>query len=320
MQVLCGVLLLGLTGCVMVNLADLFSDELEEVVLQEEDGLFVSDRVLLVDVSGIIAPQSASGLFREATCSPDYIKAVLNRARQDPRIKALLLRIDSPGGGVSATDMVTHEIKAFAEATGLPVYAHVMGVGASGGYYVATAADRIYAEPTAVTGSIGVVMMLPKLKGMAEKVGYEQVVIKSGEMKDIGNALRDMSDEEKKVFEDLVMSMYDRFLDTIMAGRPKLESRDQLRSIADGRIYTADQAAELDLVDGVAHLDEVIGKLKQAAGVTKAHVVTFAYRGNPEANIYSPAGTARPASFRLEWPRDLLGYRSGLHYLWLPGQ
>jgi protease-4 len=312
--------IIGLSGCVMVNLSSLFSNELEEIVLFEEDAWLVFDKILLLDVSGMITSESLSGLFSETSSSPDRISAVLNKARQDRNIKAVLLRINSPGGGVAATDLIAHEIQSFARTTGLPVYAHILDVGASGGYYVASVADRIYAEPTCITGSIGVIMSLPKFKELAEKVGYEQVVIKSGKMKDLGNALRDMSEEERRVFEEMVLSMYNRFLDVIVAGRPAFDTREQLLPLADGRVFTAEQAREHGLIDEVAHMDRVLQDLKAAAGLRRAHVITYSFRQNPEATLYSPTGSADAFPVRIDWPSLLPAGQAGLYYLWLAGE
>lgn len=316
-----GAVIMTWTGCMMVDLSSLMSGgELEEVVLFEDERGSARDKILLIDLSGIISMDSSAGWFSRAPATPDYITAVLNKAREDKKIKAVLLRVNSPGGGVSATDMITYELNRFTESKALPFYAHIMNVAASGGYYAATSADKIYAEPTAITGSIGVIMSLPQIKGLAEKIGYDQVVIKSGEMKDMGNMFRDMNDKEQKILQDMIMSMYNRFLDVVVENRAAFESREQLQPIADGRVYTADQAVENGLIDEIAHLSSTLEALKKAARLDRADVVTYSYFDNPEATLYSTAKTSTGVPLRIDLPVGLPASRTGFHYLWQAGQ
>lgn len=311
-----------LSGCISVDLDALLNDELEEITL-EKPSKKTNDKIAVLDISGMIA-STEGGLFGgSAVCSPAHVKAVLKHLQADKDVKALLLRIDSPGGRVTETDLIYHEIRKYAQDTDVPVYASIMTLGCSGAYYIAAAADRIYAEPTAVTGSIGVIMVLPKFKDLAGKIGYEQEVIKSGKMKDIGSPLRDMSPEERAVLQTVVDALHTRFVNVVAERRETMGDREALKLLADGRIYTAEQAKTAKLIDDTCHVDKVLSELKKAAGLTHANVVMYAYRDSPDANLYSPARSARPLQAPLvnvDLPNLPIAKTAGFFYLWLPGQ
>jgi len=313
--------LLFAAGCVSVDLQRLLNPPLEEVTLREPAGL-TRQRVLLVDINGLIAA-SPAGLFSLADhCTPDTVRAVLDRARKDRRIRAVVLRLDTPGGTVAATDMIAHEIEAFRKATGVPVIAALMSAACSGGYYIATTADRIWAHPATITGSIGVIAVFPQVQGLTGKIGLGQVVIKTGDMKDIGSPLREMRPEEQALFQAMLDDYYGQFLDRVCAARPRLGSREALLPLADGRVFTASQACANGLVDRVGHLDDAIDDAIQAAGLRDARVITYAY-GHPEtATVYSPAARIPEImpSIRVNLPDvPALSAKAGFHYLWLPG-
>ncbi len=308
-------------GCLSVDLARLLNPALEEVTLRQPRRL-TRKRILVVDVSGMITT-SPAGLFSPGRrCTPDTVRAVLDRAERDGRVKGVLLRIDSPGGGVTATDMIAHEVLAFRRATGIPVHAMIMAAGCSGGYYIATSAERIWAHPAAVTGSIGVIAVFPQVQGLTGKLGIGAAVVKSGDLKDIGSPLRDMKPEERALLQGMIDEYYGLFLDRIGAARPRLPSRDVVRPLADGRIYTASQAVEAGLVDAVGYMDDAIEALQAAAGIRDARIVTYAYSPNDNGTLYSPAAAAPPLPGSLNLHLlDLpaLSPEAGFHYLWLPG-
>ena len=304
------------SGCVSVDLGKLMSKDLREIVVEEGRG-WSRDKVLLVDVSGIIM-EGGGGLFADATCSPAYIKAVLEKAGTDDRVKAVVLRIDSPGGTVGASELIAREVARFRERTGLPVYAQINGMGCSGGYYIAAACEKIHIQPSAITGSIGVIAIFPKYRKLADKVGFEEEVVKSGALKDMGSGMREMTDEERAVLQGLIDSNYDGFLAWILKNRPGMGDREALKKAADGRIYTAAQALELKLVDRTCFLDETLAAAKTAAGAEDADVVSYAYTESPDANIYSSAAADSPVRTGLNLP-GLSGPHSGFYYLWMPG-
>jgi len=307
-------------GCISLDVADLLSPELEEVVVQKPDRR-TSDRILIVDISGVISSGEGGLLGESESCSPEAVKAVLNRAEEDDRIKGVILRIDSPGGAVAESDTIHHEIRGFRDRTGLPVVSAITGLGCSGAYYIASATDRIYAHPAALTGSIGVIGYFHRLRGLADKVGYDQIVLKSGAMKDIGNPLRDMPDEERKVLQAVIDGYYGRFLEVVVGGRSGYASEEELRPIADGRVYTAAQALELKLVDSLGYLDDAIADVRDMAGVAHAKVVTYTESRGDDANIYTPQSgpQVNVQGLELNVPGLAGGMRAGFYYLWSPG-
>jgi protease-4 len=212
-------------------------------------------------------------------------REALDRARQDERVKAVVLRINSPGGGVTASDVLYHEIKKFRLETGIPVIAHFMDAGASGAYYAALAADWITAQPTSVTGSIGVIMWRIDATGLMQKVGIQAVEIVSGERKGMGSPFRTVTPEEMKIFKNVVDSIYERFVALIIEER-KLP-RDRVLQLADGRIFTSADAKKEGLIDEVGYLEDAIEAAKKQAHLTQAQVVTYSRPGEYKDNIYS---------------------------------
>ena len=317
-----GALALG-AGCISVDLESLLRHELREVTLTKAAGWDANQKVLVFDLSGVIMNRGAGGGWGDsAMCSPDYVKAVLNKARADENVKAVVLRINSPGGEVTASDIIGREIKQFAAQTGRPVYAMILGTGCSGAYYAACGADRIYAHPSSIIGSIGVIASFPQIVKLADKVGVEQVVIKSGALKDMGSMLRPMSDEERGVMQGLVDDFYNQFLDWVAAARPALKSRETLKPLADGRVYTASQSLKNGLVDRLATLDEVVADARKAAGLKDASVVVYSYAESADANLYSPVSQAslpRLSVVDLGASLPVPLRQSGFFYLWQPG-
>ena len=148
------ILCLSMVSCINVDLGNLLSPEFTENTISAEPN--AKSKILIVDVSGFIKNGSSSSLFANY-CTPESIKIVLNKAEMDPEVKAVILRINSPGGGVTASDLIHHEIKSFKKRTGIPVYSNTLSLAASGGYYIACATDEIYATPSSMIGSIGVI-------------------------------------------------------------------------------------------------------------------------------------------------------------------
>ncbi len=314
------VVLVGLTGCLSMDVAMLINPPLTERELEPAEG-FTSNRILLLDLNGFVTSEAEGTFGKVNTCSPDFVRAVLKQAENDHRIKALVLRIDSPGGEVTASDLIYHELRAFRERRGIPVIASVMGMGTSGAYYIACAGDEIYVHPTSIVGSIGVIAFFPNLEGLANKIGYEHTVIKSGDLKDMTDPLKPMKPEVRTILQQTIDSMYERFVEVVAAGRPGLGGAENVRKLADGRIYTPQQAVKHRLVDGVCYLPDAIAAAKKAAGIRDARVVTYAYSQRRDLTIYSPAAAAKGLDFKLvDLNVDHLAglTRAGFYYLWQP--
>jgi len=287
---------------------------LEEQVL-EGDG---TGKILLLDISGTISEQEKSGglLGRSAPSMVSIIRESLQKAEKDDRIVGLILRINSSGGTVTASDIIHHDIVEFRKRRHVPVLACIMGVGASGGYYVAAAADEIIAHPTAVTGSIGVIMMKFNVEGLMGKIGVEEQTVKSGDKKDIMSPFRRATPEEVKLGQEIIDQLYARFLDVIMARPGNRLTRDELRKLADGRVYTAGQALEGRLIDRIGYLDDVIASARKTARDDNARVVSYYRPGTYKGSIYADAGE-KSGALELFGGADAFSAGSFM-YLWRP--
>jgi len=280
------------------------------------------EKILIIDITGIISEEEKRGIAG-LSGEPDMvarIKEELKTAAKDKHIKAVILRINSPGGTVTASDIIYHEIEQFKKKTNNKVIACVMDLGASGGYYVAVSADKIVAHPTTVTGSIGVIMLNLSVEGLLQKIGVKDTSIKTGEHKDMGSPLKTMTEEERKIFQGVLDNMYERFLSVIAENRKEL-TQEKLKLLADGRIYTARQALEYGLIDQIGYLDEAIELAKQEAGLTTARVVVYHRPGAYKNNIYSQLSSSGFGTINL-LNIDLKTFvRSGtpsFMYLWSP--
>jgi len=274
----------GLSGCTLlkVNIGE-EPQPLQEQVLSGEG----NDKVLLIDVSGIIASTEGAASLggRKPPGLLARVREELDRARLDRRLKAVVLRINSPGGGVTASDMLYHELVQFKRDTGVKLIAHIMDTGASGAYYAAVAADKILAQPTSVTGSIGVIMLHVDATGLMQKIGLQTLEISSGERKGMGSPFRAMSPEERKIFQGVIDSIYARFIGTVSEGRNM--PRETVLKFADGRIFTSQEAKDGGLIDGIGYLDDALETAKKEAGLPRARVVTYFRPGDYRPNIYS---------------------------------
>ncbi len=217
----------------------------------EGGGLPGGQKVAIVEVEGIIIDSET--LVQE-----------LNDHRDNPSVRAVVVRVNSPGGVVAPTQEIYAAIQRVRK-TGKPVVASLGSVAASGGYYVATAADRIYASPGTLTGSIGVVMQMANVEGLLKKVGVEYVVVKSGQYKDIGNFARQMTPDERRILQAVLDDVYSQFVEAVASGR-KLD-RDTVAGFADGRIVSGQQAKELRMVDTLGGLDDAIEGAAKLAGL-----------------------------------------------------
>jgi protease-4 len=232
-----------------------------------------TDKIVVVPIEGVIAPaeDTLGGVL--PTSTPEGLADALTQAGGDPSVAAVVLEINSPGGGVTASDEMHQSVLDFEENTGKPVVVSMQDVTASGGYYISTAADRIVANETTLTGSLGVIFEITNFAEAADKYGIKQVVIKSGKYKDIGSAFREMTPEEREIFQSIVNEMYSRFVDVISEGRNIPEER--VREIADGRVYSALQAKKLGLVDSFGDLDEASAVAGNLAGTSDTTVVRY---------------------------------------------
>ncbi len=308
-----------LSGCAFVHVPLLApAGPLAEQVLEGEG----RKKILILDVSGVISEREKSGgmLSKGTPSMVDRIREALMKAEADDDIAGVIVRINSPGGTVTASDIIRHDISVFRGRKKVPVYACIMSIGASGGYYIATAADRIIAHPTAITGSIGVLLMKFNVEGLLNKVGVQEQTIKSGDKKDILSPFRAATPEEQKLVQAIIDQLYGRFLDTVMSRPNNTLTRKELEILADGRIYTAEQALSARLIDKTGYLDDVIGEMKNHLGVNQAKVVTYYRPGSYKGSIYTESSADASSLFNIVsilGGADLIP-ESQFMYLWQP--
>lgn len=304
-RVLVPLFLLLLAGCITVKV-DIFEEQkpLKEKVVSG----FGREKILLVDISGMIMETRHRGIFSlGAVTTPGYVKEVLDKAAKDKHIKALVLRINSPGGTVSASDIIHHELQNFKKETGVPVVVCLMGLATSGGYYLAQAGDTIVANPSGITGSIGVLAMKLNIKGLMDKVGVDSELVKSGKWKDFWSPFRPSTPEEKQMMQDVINSLYQGFVKVVAEGR-KMDTRE-VKRVADGRIFTAPQAKDLGLVDSLGYLDDAIKIAQKQADLVEAKVVRYHRPDSYLPNIYSQtpdfSWMVGPQFLYIWWPGEL---------------
>lgn len=309
-------LIIMLSGC-FFNIQLL--PKVEPLVEKEVSGTG-ADKIVLMDLSGVISEEEKGSSLVPEPNLVAQIKEELKKAAHDPAVKAVVLRINSPGGTVTASDILHHELEVFKKQTGKKVIVSIMDLGASGGYYVAVAADKIVAHPTTVTGSIGVIMLTVNVQGLLEKIGVTGTAIKSGDKKDMGSPLRPMTEEERQLFQGIINQMYDRFVSVVAEGRKNMTVA-QVRKAADGRVYTAQQALDLGLVDGIGYLDDAIQLAKTEAGLPKARIVIYLRPGSYKDNIYSqmPSGASQTVNLvNLDLRSFVQSGTPRFMYLWSP--
>ena len=214
--------------------------------------LSTDDRIALIRVEGVI-------LDSQTTIGE------LKRFSENPSVKAIVIRIDSPGGGVVPSQEIYNAVKRVRSKHNKAVIASMGSVAASGGYYIAAATDRIVANPGTLTGSIGVIMETANVEGLLQKIGVEGVVIKSGKYKDVGSPLRKMSTDERGLLQGVMDDVHKQFIEAVAEGR-SLELR-AAQALADGRIFTGRQAKEAKLVDELGDLEDAIQLAAEVVGI-----------------------------------------------------
>ena len=246
------------------------------------------DKILLMDISGVLSTKEKGGRlpFQKEASIVSRVREELKKAAKDKRIKGLIMRINSPGGTVTSSDIIYSEVNKFKEKKKIPVIACIMELAASGGYYVALAADTIVAHPTSVTGSIGVIALKFNAKGLMEKIGIEDETIKAGDKKDLLSPFRPNTEEEREILQNILNNFHRKFMDIVAEGRKELDM-EQIKVLADGRVFSAEQAAKEKLVDEIGYLDDAIELVKKRAGIDKAKVIIYHRPYSYKNNIYS---------------------------------
>ncbi|MCX7804525.1 MAG: signal peptide peptidase SppA [Planctomycetota bacterium] len=289
------------------------------------------DKIVLIEARGAIfdePPGLFGGSVRESFA--ERLVRQLRQAARDESVRAVVLRVDSPGGGVTASDQIWREIRKLKDARGgVRVVVHMGDLCASGGYYISAPADAIIASPTTTTGSIGVIATHLDLSELLErKLGIREQTIKSGRLKDMFSVSRPMTEEERRIVQELIDSMYERFVRIVAEGRKGRKGIPEdmdgaiaaIRKIADGRVYTAEQAEKLGLVDGIGYLDDAIAEARKLAGLEEATVVRYGERKGLLAILTGEAELRMGTGPIINLNADALARRMAprLEYRWAP--
>ena len=267
------------------------------------------NRIAVIDIEGILREGPEATQENPIT----ILRKQLDIVASTGSVKGVILRITSPGGTAAAADLAYEEVMRFKRRSGKPVVAFIPGLATSGGYYVALAADEVYAAPAAITGSIGVIMQLYNVEGLLTKIGIETETLTTGDKKDMGSPFRKLTDEDRAVFQGLLESFHTRFV-SLVAERRDL-SAEKVRTLADGRVFTAAQAASHGLIDGEAYADDVFDRIKKLGKVGRAKMVGFR---KPFGGAGFGLAGVKVNPLKVILPGTDLA--PGVYYLWLPGK
>ncbi|MEH7304430.1 signal peptide peptidase SppA [Neobacillus drentensis] len=231
-------------------------------------------KIVILDVNGVIQDTGETGSILQSSGynHQDFMKK-LNHIKEDDSVKGIIIKVNSPGGGVVESAEIHDKLVEIQKVSKKPVYISMGSMAASGGYYISTAAKKIYASPETMTGSLGVIMEGINYKGLADKYGVDFVTIKSGEHKDIMSPTRKMTKEERQILQSMINNSYEGFVKVISEGRNLPIA--QVKRIADGRVYDGRQAKELHLIDGFGYLDDVVKQMKNQEKLKGAQVVRY---------------------------------------------
>lgn len=256
----------------------------------------------LIKLEGVIAESQSSSPTMSTAYNHQALLQQLEDAFSQDDIKAVILQVNSPGGGVYESDEVYHRIMKLKAKYKKPLVVYMSQEAASGGYYISMAADKIYANPNTLTGSIGVIISTYNYNQLASKIGIQDVTFKSGANKDLLNPMRPLTDEEKNIMQSLVNDSYGRFVDIVAKGRGM--DRQKVLQLADGRVYSGNQAKQLGLVDDLGYLEDAVDGTAKLVDTSNPKVVLYQ---NPAPNIFDWLMTVKAPAL------DLLGLKQQLN-------
>ena len=308
-------LALTCSGCITIDILDSKPGSLRETVVEGEHG----PKIALIEIEGLLleVPKPTPLRLRQEESPVARVRAQLDKAAKDRAVKAVVLRIHSPGGTATASEIIYGEIRRFKAKKPVPVVAQLVGIATSGAYYAAMAADSVYANPTTVTGSIGVIFVSVNASGLMEKLGLADQTITTGPYKDVGSPLRPMTPEDRALMQGVLNDLYRRFVQVVAAGRPQLPST-RVAELADGRIFSATQAQANGLVDGIADLPGTIDEVRRRAGLEEVRVVAYHRKREWRENLYTLAPSLETLAAKPTALLDLL-HGPTFAYLWWPG-
>lgn len=293
------------------------TDPLREFTLEGTE----KGKVLVIPIRGIISDTPKKGVFLGRPSMVQEIVSQLRLGEKDEEVRAVLLKIDSPGGSTTASDVLYHEIMAFKKRTGAKVVVAMMDVATSGGYYISLPADFILAHPTTLTGSIGVIFMRPTVTGLMGKIGLDMEVNKSGKNKDMGSPFRQSTEEEQRILKGLTNELGGRFV-SLVAKHREID-QEALADISTARVYLGKEALQLGLVDKIGYLSDALSQAKKLSGLPEdSKVVVYRRTEYPDDNLYNTFTTQYSGSglslIDLGLLDSMTSLRTGFYYLWSP--
>jgi protease-4 len=244
-----------------------------------------SATIAIVDVDGLLLNNDATGLGSWGENPVSVFRERLDAIECDPRVCAVVIRINTPGGSVTATDIMWRDLTAFKRRKCVPVVACLMDVAAGGGYYLATAADTIVAHPTSVSGGIGCILNVYNLQDLMGQFNILGIPIKAGSNIDLGSPIKELSPEKRKLLQDMADEFHARFRSVVLKGRPNVDGN--LETTFDGRVFTATQARDLHLIDEIGYLDNAVAAARLMASAPYANVVFYHRTDDPVLSQYS---------------------------------
>jgi len=296
-------------------------------VLRDPGAKKSSPSVALIGITGMIADVQTPGLLGSKPGIVDQVAAQLRDIEHDPKIRAVILRINSPGGTVTGSDILHREIRRFAESSGKPVIASMGEVAASGGYYIALACDEIYAEPTTVTASIGVIIQTFNVHEGLSRLGIHAKALTSGPNKAMGSPLEPYNAEQVALLQGIVDRFYARFRGVVTDRRGDKIDPAQFDMVTDGRVVIGEQALELGLIDHTGGILDAYESAKQLAGLNKARLVAIHDAGSAPRSPWGALASADPTTTAADQEINLVQLRLGatsampgvgFYYLWQP--
>jgi len=304
------------------------SNTLDETQVQPGKG-FSPDKIAIVEVEGLLANARSGGLLQPTENPLSKFTQAMDQAEKDPKVKAVVLRVNSPGGTVTSSDTMYEIVRRFKEKTHKPVVASAQEIMASGGYYVACGADQIVVQPTSLVGSVGVVFESLTFKGAMDKLGVSAKSIKSGSLKDMGSPFKMLRADEEKVMQQMVDEYFVRFVSLVRERRPITETpapdlsayaKEGYTGVYSGRVFSGQQAVELGLADKTGLLSDAIDLAKQLSKSPDAKTILYTRPYGYGGSIYASTSTPVPQAnvIHLDLPDAAAPLSPGFYYLWRP--
>lgn len=304
-----------LGGCINANLK-LFTDATDPLKEQVLDGAG-RGKVLMIPVHGMISASPDGNFMKSNPSVVQDVVSQLDMASKDHEIRSVLLVVNSPGGTVTASDMIYNELMKFKARTGAKVVVCMLDIAASGGYYIALPADYIYAHPTTVTGSVGVIFIRPQVYGLFDKIGVAVHADTSGKYKDMGSPFRKPSPEEDQLFSKLVENLAKKFTDKVRQRRALSDAA--MKEIETAKVFSADDAVAAGLVDKTGYFEDAVAKAKDLGGLPKdAKLIVYRRDSFPNDNIYNMSTSAGPSKPLVDTGAigRLATMQAGFYYVW----